>query len=51
MGPLDQQLIKRCLKCQGSLIQIMIDTPPKVSIRQFICLSCGRPLPAGVKLR
>lgn len=46
-----QQHIKRCWKCRGPLIQRMIDLPTKVSIRQFMCLSCRRPSPAGVKLR
>ena len=41
----------RCLKCQGSLVQTMIDMRNRVSILQFVCLSCGRPWPAGVKLR
>ncbi len=46
-----QQHMKRCWKCQGSLkAERLIEIQTKVSILQFVCLSCGRLWPAGVKL-
>lgn len=47
----EQQHVKRCWKCQGALVQTMIDMRTRVSILQFVCLKCGRPWPAGIKLR
>jgi hypothetical protein len=43
--------VTRCWKCRGSLVRTMIDRQTRVSIFNFICLRCGRPCPAGVKLR
>ena len=46
------QHIRRCWKCQGSVMPLtMIDVQTRLSILQFICRSCGRAWPAGVKLR
>ena len=44
--------IKRCLKCHGSMTTTpTITVHTTCSIVQFVCLSCGRPSPAGVKPR
>ena len=52
METLEQQSMKRCWKCQGLLkAETVIDWHSNLSIQQFVCLSCGRPWPAGVKLR
>ena len=52
MEALEQQSMKRCWKCQGLLkVETVIDWHTNLSILQFVCLRCGRPWPAGVKLR
>ena len=52
MEALEQQSMKRCWKCQGVLkAETVIDWHTNLSILQFVCLGCGRPWPAGVKLR
>jgi hypothetical protein len=44
------QHIRRCLKCRG-LLKAETIIKSGISILQFMCLGCGRPWPAGVKVR
>jgi len=48
----EQRDVKRCLKCKGSLkASTVLHVQTGVIIQQFICVTCGRPWPAGVKIR
>lgn len=44
------QNVRRCWKCQG-LLKAETIKKSGISILQFMCLGCGRPWPAGVKIR
>ena len=51
-GTQEQQHIKHCWKCRGLLKRrTMIEMQTGIFLVQFVCRSCGRPWPAGVKLR
>ena len=43
--------VKVCWHCHGSLTaQTLVNVETRLSILQFLCTSCGRISPAGVKL-
>ena len=52
MEQIAQQQTKRCWKCRGRLMaQTILHLKNKISTFRFVCIGCGRPWPAGVKLR
>ena len=49
MRPVSKR-VRVCWKCQSSLkANVTVAFQAGVSILQFVCLSCGRPWPAGIK--